>query len=115
MVILLSVTRRRNKIFDTTVNICSRALVCVLVLFGSQSAMAEIGSEPTESDYYRIVTISTSQASSDSRSKNWKPAPDSLALEVSGMAFLEDSRLAVAIRKGEVWFLSNVVDDHQTK
>ena len=115
MVILLSVTRRRNKIFDTTVNICSRAVVCVLVLFRSQSAMAEIGSEPTESDYYRIVTISTSQASSDSRSKNWKPAPDSLALEVSGMAFLEDSRLAVAIRKGEVWFLSNVVDDPPNK
>lgn len=115
MVIGLTVTRRRNKIFDTIINICSRALVCVLVLVRSQSSMAETGREPTESDYYRIVTISTSQASSDSRSKNWKPAPDSLALEISGMAFLEDTRLAVAIRKGEVWFLSNVVDDPPNK
>lgn len=64
----------------------------------------------TESDFYRVVTIKTSLAS-DSRSKNWKPAPDSLVLEVSGMAKLPDGRLAVAIRKGEVWLLSNVYDD----
>jgi glucose/arabinose dehydrogenase len=71
---------------------------------------ADVASKNTESDFYRIVTIKTSQAS-DSRSKNWKPAPDSLVLEVSGLAILPDGRLAVAIRKGEVWLLSNVYDD----
>ncbi len=64
----------------------------------------------SEADFYRIVTITTSQAS-DSRAKNWKPAPDSLVLEVSGLAKLPDGRMAVATRKGEVWFLSNVYDD----
>ncbi len=64
----------------------------------------------SEADFYRIVTITTSQAS-DSRAKNWKPAPDSIVLEVSGLAKLPDGRMAVATRKGEVWFLSNVYDD----
>ena len=105
----------RNKTSGRAINTCIAALVCLLVLVRSQCGMAEIENKLTESDYYRIITISTSQASSDSRSKNWKPAPDSLALEVSGMTFLEDSRLAVAIRKGEVWFLSNVVDDPPNK
>ncbi len=82
----------------------------VAVLYPSPVQTQDV-SDKRESDYYRIVTIATSQASSDSRSKNWKPAPDSLALEVSGIAVLEDARLAVTIRKGEVWFLSNVYDE----
>lgn len=64
-----------------------------------------------ESDYYRIISVSTSEARTDSRSKNWKPAPDGLALEVSGIAILDDDRIAVAIRKGEVWILGGVYDD----
>ncbi len=89
------------------------SLLCVLMASMSPSARAE-STRPQESDYYRIVTITTSQAS-DSRAKNWKPAPDSLALEASGLAALDDSRLAVAIRKGEVWILSNVYDDPPSK
>lgn len=61
-----------------------------------------------ESDYYRIESIVTSKAPTDSRSKFWKPAPDGLALEVSGLAVLDDRRVAVSIRKGEVWLLGNV-------
>ncbi len=70
-------------------------------------------SEPlaTESDFYRIVTIATSKAPTDSRAKIWKPPPQELALEVSGLAVLDDRRVAVAIRKGEVWFLDGVYDD----
>jgi glucose/arabinose dehydrogenase len=85
---------------------------CMLLAVGTYFAnvRAEEVVKATESDFYRLVTIKTSQAS-DSRSKNWKPAPDSLVLEVSGMAKLPDGRLAVAIRKGEVWLLSNVYDD----
>lgn len=64
-----------------------------------------------ENDYYRLVDISTARAATESRSKNWKPAPDGLALEIGGMTFLDDGRLAVAIRKGEVWFLDGVYDE----
>ena len=94
---------------------CLVSLAFSIVLIHLQCFAAETESKRIESDYYRIVTISTSQSLSDSRSKNWKPAPDSLALEVSGMALLEDSRLAVAIRKGEVWLLSNVYDEPPNK
>lgn len=64
-----------------------------------------------ESDYYRLVSIFTPQAQSESRSKNWKPAPKGLALEVSGITVLDGRRIAVAIRKGEIWILSGVYDE----
>ncbi len=93
---------------------CVGLSLVFLWLFGlCEPAFGEV-LKAKEADYYRIVTITTSQAG-DSRSKNWKPASDSLALEVSGLAKLDDSRLAVAIRKGEVWFLSNVYDDSPSK
>jgi len=66
---------------------------------------------PSEEDFYRLITVSTSQARTDSRSKTWKPAPDGLALEVSGIAVLDDHRIAVAIRKGEVWILDGVYEE----
>ena len=64
-----------------------------------------------ESDYYRLIPVAVSETSTSSRSKNWKPAPDGLALEVSGLTVLDDRRVAVAIRKGEVWILDGVYDD----
>jgi hypothetical protein len=64
-----------------------------------------------EDDYYRMVTITASRSQGESRSKTWKPSPDGLPLEISGMAMLDDSRLAVAIRKGEVWILDGVYDE----
>lgn len=60
---------------------------------------------PTEADYYPIETILAPESASHSRDRNWKPADDGVALEVGGMAVLSDSRVAVAIRKGEVWLL----------
>src|SRR4051812_27340149 len=45
-----------------------------------------------EDDYYRLVTI---------------PSPPDLKLEVSGIAPLPDGRLAVSIRKGEVWIIDH--------
>jgi hypothetical protein len=65
----------------------------------------------SEDDYYRLISVATTQAQTDSRSKNWKPAPSGLALEISGMDLLDDHRLAVAIRKGEIWILDGVYDD----
>ncbi|TWU06733.1 hypothetical protein CA54_51320 [Symmachiella macrocystis] len=64
-----------------------------------------------ENDYYRLETVVASPAATASRSKTWRPAPDGLALEVSGIAVLDDKRVAVAIRKGEVWILGGVYDD----
>jgi glucose/arabinose dehydrogenase len=64
-----------------------------------------------ENDYYRLVSIVTSKAPTQSRSKFWKPAPKGLALEVSGLAVLDDRRIGVSIRKGEVWLLDGVYDD----
>ena len=70
-----------------------------------QSALAE-----SEEDYYRLVSIMTPKAQTESRAKNWKPAPGDLVLEVSGLAVLDDQRVAVAIRKGEIWILDGVYD-----
>ena len=64
-----------------------------------------------ESDYYRLVTILSSKAPTGSRSRFWKPPPKGLVLEVSGMARVGKNRLAVTIRKGEVWFLDGIYDD----
>lgn len=86
------------------------ALIAMLLVVHSGWVVdAELAAE--ESDYYRIITIATSQSSTESRSQRWKPAPDDVVLEVSGLAVLDDSRVAVAIRKGEVWILDGVYDD----
>jgi hypothetical protein len=84
------------------------AAAAVSVSTGPVLALEPAG---TESDFYRIVTIATSKAATDSRAKIWKPPPQELALEVSGLAVIDEDRLAVAIRKGEVWFLDGVYDD----
>ncbi|QDS96002.1 hypothetical protein FF011L_48060 [Roseimaritima multifibrata] len=65
----------------------------------------------TEADYYPLLSVSTSQTATDSRSKLWKPAPDGLPLEVSGIAVLPNQRLAVSIRKGEVWLVDGAYDE----
>lgn len=49
-----------------------------------------------EADYYRIVTLD---------------APKDLKLEVGGIAPLPDGRVAVAIRKGEVWIIDGALTD----
>jgi hypothetical protein len=91
--------------------------VQLLVILALASSPIERGfaesPRPSEDDYYRIVSIATSQASTPSRSENWKPGdgPEGIALEVSGIAVLDQRRLAVSIRKGEVWILDGVYDD----
>lgn len=90
------------------VRVRSDVRVC-LILFAMSLWLPHSHGE--EDDYYRLITISASKAPTTSRSKTWKPSPDGLPLEVSGMAFLDDSRLAVAIRKGEIWILDGVYDD----
>ena len=82
----------------------------LLLLFGMAASSAVVQATD-EADYYRIVTITTSKAPTASRSKFWKPPPQELALEVSGMSVLDDDRLAVSIRKGEVWMMDGVYDE----
>ena len=53
-----------------------------------------------ESDYYRLVTY---------------PVPDELKLEVSGIAALPDGRMAVAIRKGEIWFIDGYLEQDPSR
>src|SRR5947209_20401708 len=57
---------------------------------------------------YEITDILTADSPSASRSKDWKPG-EGIALEVSGMDFMPDGKLAVVIRKGEVWLLDGVL------
>ena len=57
---------------------------------------------------YQILDILTANSPTASRSTTWKPG-DGLALEVSGMDWTADGKLAVAIRKGEVWILDGVL------
>ncbi|REE05680.1 DUF7133 domain-containing protein [Marinoscillum furvescens] len=48
--------------------------------------------QPTEDDYYKIVTI---------------PVPEGILLEVGGVATLPDGRIALATRRGDVWLVEN--------
>ncbi len=83
----------------------SSTVLCLLVSAFISHAMAD------ESDFYRIVSVVVSKTNADSRAENWNPPPDDLALEVSGIAVLDDRRVAVAIRKGEIWFLDGVYEE----
>ncbi|MEO6786692.1 MAG: hypothetical protein ABI318_11210, partial [Chthoniobacteraceae bacterium] len=57
---------------------------------------------------YEITDILTANSPSASRSTDWKPG-EGIALEVSGMDWTADGKLAVAIRKGEVWLLDGAL------
>jgi hypothetical protein len=74
---------------------------------------AEVGraQNPVESDFYQLISVHTSKSTQHSRAANLKPAPEDLALEISGMAVLDEDRVAVTIRKGEIWILKGVFDD----
>jgi hypothetical protein len=60
---------------------------------------------------FLLLFLATLTAFADSESDYYElrpyPLPDGLQLEASGLAALPDGRLAVAIRKGEVWILEN--------
>ncbi len=64
-----------------------------------------------EEDYYRVASIFAPKAATESRSANWKPAPEGLVLEVSGIAAINATQIGVAIRKGEIWIIDGAYDD----
>jgi glucose/arabinose dehydrogenase len=55
---------------------------------------------PTEDDYYRIVTI---------------PVPQNISLEVGGIAALDDGRVLVCTRRGEIWLVTDTYADDPAK
>lgn len=68
-----------------------KLLTLATLLFAHSLAYSQ--SRPaTEDDYYRIITL---------------PIPESIKLEVGGLAPLPDGRLAVCTRRGEVWLIGN--------
>jgi len=91
--------------------VASRCISFLAAFVVAATGASPAGRAADESDYYKLVSIVTSAASTESRSKHWKPAPKGLALEVSGLAVLDDHRIAVAIRKGEVWILDGIYDE----
>lgn len=83
----------------------------VVMLVCLQLSGLKADETPTENDYYKIISVSTSQAATESRSATWKPSAKGLTLEVSGIAPVDDESIAVCIRKGEVWLLGGVYED----
>ncbi|MEO9594388.1 DUF7133 domain-containing protein [Rhodopirellula bahusiensis] len=83
-------------------------VLCYSIVIAASGSFWTSASAEDENDYYRIVSIATPESQSESRDPNWKPTDDGIALEVSGIAVLSPSRVAVAIRKGEVWLLDGV-------
>lgn len=67
-------------------------------------------SSPQAGEYYDRFEILTASSPSAPRSKKWQPG-DGLPLEVGGMAWTSDGRLAVTIRKGEVWVIDGAESD----
>lgn len=59
---------------------------------------------------YEVLDILTGSSASASRAKDWKP-DDGIALEVGGLAWVGPDRLAIAIRKGEIWMVDGVLSD----
>ena len=72
------------------------------------AALFLLGLPLAATDAYEIQTIFTGSSLTSSRNSNWKPG-GGLTLEVSGMDFMSDGKLAVALRKGEVWLLDGVL------
>lgn len=79
----------------------------ILISFLAPFTMA--ASEPG----YEVVDILTGSSPMHSRSTDWKPS-SGLPLEVGGMDWTADGKLAVAIRKGEVWLLDGVLENFPT-
>ena len=74
-----------------------KQIVCILLLLSPSISEAQRKSNITiqaqkEERFYTIKTL---------------PIPENIALEVGGMAFLPNDKLAVSTRHGEVWIISN--------
>ncbi len=73
-------------------NILTLACSFFSVVLLAQNNPNDTARTQKEEDFYKILTI---------------PIPENVKLEVGGMTFLPDDRLAVSTRRGEVWTISN--------
>lgn len=87
---------------------CHLALLSALLLAGllATALPASAQNHPA----YETFEILTAASPQDSRSADWRPG-DGITLEVSGLEWMGDDTLAVAVRKGEVWMLENALAD----
>jgi azurin/glucose/arabinose dehydrogenase len=68
------------------------ALFALILIKAEAQEKKDTSSLPKEEDYFQIRTL---------------PVPEDVILEVGGMAFMPDDKLAVSTRHGEVWIISN--------
>jgi len=67
--------------------------IVALTIFVTPVSKAQQNSRaPIEDDFYRIITI---------------PAPENMLLEVGGVATLDDGRIAICTRRGDVYVIEN--------
>lgn len=84
-------------------------LLLPLWLAGSTEA-ANPTASTREDAYYRVIDLASTGTQRHSRDSDWHPGRG-IPLEVSGLAVLDGDRIAVAIRKGEVWILNRAYGD----
>jgi hypothetical protein len=75
----------------------------IFSLLAALGVQAAVAAQP-----YQIIDILTANSPSASRSTQWKPG-EGIVLEVSGMDFVGPNKLAVAVRKGDIWMVDNVL------
>ncbi len=80
----------------------ARPLSIALAALGLASARAG------ENPYFTVDDILVGASLDNPRDADWRPDAGTLPLEVTALAPLDGDRLAVAIRKGEVWVLGGV-------
>lgn len=80
------------------------------LVFGSLlcQAFGCLVSAGQDAESYERLEILSASSPNHSRSTEWKPGKG-IPLEVSGMEWMKDGRLALCIRKGEVWLLDGVL------
>ncbi|MCU0368795.1 MAG: c-type cytochrome [Cyclobacteriaceae bacterium] len=77
---------RINKIFK------SISVVIAMLFSITNLLFAQLSKTPKEDDYYKIITL---------------PTPEGMLLEVGGVATMQDGRIAVSTRRGDVWMIEN--------
>lgn len=70
--------------------------VLAIILAGCASVGAAADRTPTESDYYRLVTV---------------PVPEGIVLEAGSLQMLPDGRLAAATRFGDIYLIEGALQD----
>lgn len=74
-------------------------ILATVLLNTAVEIKAQLNKTPKEEDYYKIITL---------------PTPEGMLLEVGGVATLQDGRIAVCTRRGNVWIVENAAMENGT-